>query len=55
LEAGSRIGAAATSDPIPGIEPVINTKAEDVREKVMELTGGKGVNVVFDTVRRTIV
>jgi len=42
------IGAAITSDPIPGIESVINTKTEDLRERVMELTAGKGVDVVFD-------
>jgi NADPH:quinone reductase len=44
------IGADVTSDPIPGTESVINTAAEDLREKVMELTSGKGVDVVFDTV-----
>jgi hypothetical protein len=44
------IGAARTSDPISGIESVVNTEAEDLRERVMELTGGKGVDVVFDTV-----
>ena len=43
-------GADVTSDPIPGTESVINTAAEDLREKVMELTSGKGVDVVFDTV-----
>ena len=44
------IGADMTSDPIPGTEAVINTKTEDLREKVFELTAGKGVNAVFDTV-----
>jgi NADPH2:quinone reductase len=44
------IGAAMTSDPIPGTESVINTKTEDLRERVFELTAGKGVEVVFDTV-----
>lgn len=44
------IGADVTSDPIPGTESVINTAAEDLREKVMELTSGEGVDVVFDTV-----
>jgi len=29
---------------------VINTKAEDLRERVFELTAGKGVDAVFDTV-----
>jgi NADPH:quinone reductase-like Zn-dependent oxidoreductase len=44
------IGAALSSDPISGVESVINTKTEDLRARVMELTGGKGVEVVFDTV-----
>jgi NADPH2:quinone reductase len=44
------IGADITSNPIPGAESVVNTKSEDLRERVFELTGGKGVNAVFDTV-----
>jgi NADPH:quinone reductase-like Zn-dependent oxidoreductase len=44
------IGADITSDPIPGTESTVNTKSEDLREKVLELTAGKGVNAVFDTV-----
>jgi NADPH2:quinone reductase len=44
------IGASTKSDPIPGAESVINTKTEDIRGRVLELTGGKGVDVVFDTV-----
>jgi NADPH:quinone reductase-like Zn-dependent oxidoreductase len=44
------IGADITSDPIPGTESVINTKSEDLRERIFELTAGKGVNAVFDTV-----
>lgn len=44
------IGAAITSDPIPGTIAVINTETEDLREKVLEITGGKGADVVFDTV-----
>jgi NADPH:quinone reductase len=44
------IGAATTSDPIPGTESVVNTKIEDLRERVLELTAGKGVDAVFDTV-----
>lgn len=44
------IGASITSGPIPGTETVINTKTEDLRERVLELTGGKGVDAVFDTV-----
>jgi len=44
------IGAAVTSNPIPGTVSVVNTRTEDLREKVLELTAGKGVDVVFDTV-----
>jgi len=44
------IGADITSDPIPGTESVVNTKSEDLRERVLELTAGKGVNAVFNTV-----
>jgi len=44
------IGAAVRSDPIPGTESVINTKTEDLRERVLELTAGRGVDAVFDTV-----
>jgi NADPH:quinone reductase len=44
------IGAATSSDPIPGIEAVINTKSEDLRERVLELTGKRGVDVVFNAV-----
>jgi NADPH:quinone reductase-like Zn-dependent oxidoreductase len=44
------IGADITSDPIPSTEAVVNTKSEDLRERVLELTAGKGVNAVFNTV-----
>ncbi len=44
------IGADTRSEPIPGAEWVVNTKTEDLRERVLELTAGKGVEVVFDTV-----
>jgi NADPH:quinone reductase len=44
------IGADVRSDPIPGAESVVNTKTEDLRERVLELTGGRGVDAVFDTV-----
>jgi NADPH2:quinone reductase len=44
------IGAATTSDPIPGTAFVVNTKDEDFRERVLELTEGTGVDAVFDTV-----
>ena len=44
------IGADTASDPISGTESVINTKTEDLRERVFELTAGRGVDAVFDTV-----
>jgi NADPH:quinone reductase len=44
------IGADTSSDPIPGTESVINTKREDLRERVFELTAGKGDDAVLDTV-----
>lgn len=44
------IGAATTSDPIPGTAAVVNTTTEDLRERVLELTAGRGVDAVFDTV-----
>jgi NADPH2:quinone reductase len=47
------IGAATQSDPIPGTEAVINTKTEDLRERVLELTAGRGVDAVFNTVGGT--
>ena len=34
----------------PGATAVINTKTDEMRERVFELTDGKGVNAVFDTV-----
>jgi NADPH:quinone reductase len=44
------IGADTTSDPLPGTQSGVNTKTQDLRERVLELTGGRGVDVVFDTV-----
>lgn len=44
------LGAARSSDPIPGADAVINTTMEDVRERVFKLTEGKGADAVFDTV-----
>jgi len=44
------IGAAMTSDPIPGTVSMINTETEDLRRRVLEVTEGKGADVVFDTV-----
>jgi NADPH2:quinone reductase len=48
------IGADTRSDPIPGAESVVNTKTEDLRERVLELTAGRGVDAVFDTVGGTL-
>ena len=44
------IAADTKSGAIPGAESVINTKTEDLRERVLELTAGRGVDAVFDTV-----
>ena len=44
------IGADVRSDPIPGTEAMINTKTEDLEKRILELTAGKGVDAVFDTV-----
>jgi NADPH2:quinone reductase len=44
------IGADTASDPIPGAESVVDTKSEDLRERVLKLTAGKGVDAVLDTV-----
>ncbi len=44
------IGAAVASDPLPGVESVINTRTENLRARVMELTEGKGVDAVLDCV-----
>jgi NADPH2:quinone reductase len=44
------MGADMRSDPVPGAEAVINTQTEDLEKWVLELTAGKGVDAVFDTV-----
>ena len=44
------LGAAIDSAEIPGAEAVIDTNKEDLRERVLSLTGGRGVDMVFDTV-----
>jgi NADPH2:quinone reductase len=44
------IGADIRSDPVPGSESMINTATEDLRERVLELTAGKGVDAVLDAV-----
>ena len=44
------LAAAISSTPVAGAEVVINTTTEDVRERVLALTGGRGVDVVLDAV-----
>jgi NADPH2:quinone reductase len=44
------LGAARSSDPIPGAAAVINTTTDDLRERVFEVTNGKGVDAILDTV-----
>jgi NADPH:quinone reductase len=44
------LGAARSSNAIPGVVTVINTATENLPERVFELTGGKGADVVLDTV-----
>jgi NADPH:quinone reductase len=44
------LGAARSSDPIPGVAAVINTTTEDMPKRVFELTNGKGADAVFDLV-----
>jgi NADPH:quinone reductase len=44
------LGAARSSDPIPGAVAVINTRTEDLPKRVFELTDGKGVDAVLGAV-----
>lgn len=44
------LAADIQSGPLAGAQTVINTSKEDLRQRVLDLTGGKGVEVVFDTV-----
>jgi NADPH2:quinone reductase len=44
------LGAARSSDPVPGTAAVINTTTDDLGHRVFELTNGKGVEAVLDTV-----
>jgi NADPH:quinone reductase len=46
----SVLAANRNSSPVSGAEAVINTAKEDLRQRVLDLTGGKGVEMVFDTV-----
>jgi NADPH:quinone reductase len=44
------LGAARSSDPIPGAAAIINTTTNHLRDRVFELTNGKGVDAILDTV-----
>jgi NADPH:quinone reductase-like Zn-dependent oxidoreductase len=44
------LGAVRSSDPVPGAAAIINTTTDDLRDRVFELTNGKGVEAVLDTV-----
>jgi len=44
------LGADKNVDSIPGVQEFVNTSTEDLRQRVRELTGGKGVDLVFDVV-----
>ena len=44
------LGAALSSDPIPGAVAVINTRTEDLPKRAFELTDRKGVDAVLDAV-----
>ena len=48
---GARVvGADRGAASIPGADVVIDTSAVDLRDRVLEITDGQGVEVVFDTV-----
>ncbi len=44
------LGAARSSDPVLGTAASINTTTDNLRDRVFELTNGKGVDAVLDTV-----
>jgi NADPH:quinone reductase len=44
------IGADLASDPLPGADAVVDTNREDLHQRVLELTAGKGVNAILNTV-----
>jgi len=48
---GARVLAGATaSTPVRGADAVINTRTEDLRQRIFDLTEGRGADVVFDVV-----
>jgi NADPH:quinone reductase-like Zn-dependent oxidoreductase len=44
------LGAARGSRPVPSVAVVIDTTAENLSQRVLAITGGKGADAVFDTV-----
>jgi NADPH:quinone reductase-like Zn-dependent oxidoreductase len=44
------IGADITTESIRGTESAVNTATEDLRERVLQLTAGRGVDAVLDAV-----
>ncbi len=46
----SVLGTARSSNPLPGVDAVINTATENLPERVFEMNQGRGADVVFDTV-----
>jgi NADPH:quinone reductase len=44
------LGADRGAASVPGVDAVIDTSAVDLRDRVLEITDGQGVDVVFDTV-----
>ena len=44
------LAAGRSSNPVPGAAAVINTRTEDLRARVFELTDNRGADAVFDTV-----
>jgi NADPH:quinone reductase-like Zn-dependent oxidoreductase len=44
------LAADTSSDVVAGSTAIINTKKEDLAQKVRDLTDGSGVDIVFDTV-----
>jgi NADPH:quinone reductase len=44
------IGADLGTAIIPAADAAVDTRAGDLRERVLEITGGRGADVVFDTV-----
>jgi NADPH:quinone reductase-like Zn-dependent oxidoreductase len=48
---GARVlGAVRGSRPVRGVAAIVDTTAENLSERVLALTGGKGADAVFDTV-----